>query len=178
LTQCVLQGKRGPAGKAVVMGVLERGDVKEKGKKQEKISQVQTTVVQNTDQKTLQKEVRDRVETGSEIMTDEHAGYMGLEDEYLHQVIKHAEEYVNGHVHTNGIENFWTLLKRTIKGTYTNCEPFHLFRYLDEQSFRFNERGGTDCDRFLNVAASVAGRRLTYKKLTGKTTKLTPAWQV
>ena len=84
-------------------------------------------------------------------------------------LIGHAEAYVNGHIHTNGIENFWSLLKRAIKGTYVSVEPFHLFRYLDEESFRFNERKVTDSERFTEVASSVAGKRLTYKQLTGKT---------
>ena len=86
---------------------------------------------------------------------------------YVHQVINHAEEYVNGNIHTNGIENFWSLLKRTIKGTYVSVEPFHLFRYLDEQSFRFNERQGTDADRFKEAAGGVFGKRLPYKQLIG-----------
>lgn len=92
-------------------------------------------------------------------------------------MINHAETYVQGHVYTKGIENFWTLLKRSIKGTYTSVEPFHLFRYLDEQTFRFNERGITDGDRFLSVVANVAGKRLTYAKLTGnEKPSPVPAW--
>src|SRR5947207_9012045 len=89
-------------------------------------------------------------------------------DLYIHKVIDHAEEYVDGEVHTNGIENFWSLLKRMIKGTYVSVEPFHMFRYLDEEAFRFNERFGDDADRFMQIMAGVAGRRVTYKKLTGK----------
>ncbi len=159
-----LQGGRGSAGKTIVMGLLERG----KGKKK---SRVQTAVVKNTDRTTLHQEVRQRLETGSELHTDEHSGYVGLEDEYTHEVISHAaNEYVRGHVTTNRIENFWTLLKRTIKGSYVSVEPFHLHRYLDEQAFRFNERGGKDPDRFAHVAISVAGKRLTYQKLTGEPT--------
>lgn len=153
----------GGAGKTVVMGLLERG----KGKKK---SRVQATVVKNTDRTTLQKEVRQRIEKGSELHTDEHSGYVGLEDDYAHQVIHHAEAYVRGHVTTNRIENFWTLLKRTIKCSYVSVEPFHLHRYLDEQAFRFNERGGKDPDRFVHVASAVAGKRLTYKGLTGEPT--------
>lgn len=83
--------------------------------------------------------------------------------------INHAERYVDGRIHTNSVENFWSLLKRSLKGTYVSVAPFHLFRYLDEQSFRFNQRKVTDCDRFLQVAASMVGKRLTYRELTGKT---------
>ena len=96
------------------------------------------------------------------------SGYYGLDKEYLHQFVNHSNEYVRGRVHTNGIENFWSLLKRSIKGTYVSVEPFHLFRYLDEQSFRFNKRKGKDADRFVEVAGMVTGRRLTYAELTGK----------
>ncbi len=159
-----LQGGRGSAGKTIVMGLLERG----KGKKK---SRVQAVVVKNTDRTTLHQEVRQRLKTGSELHTDEHSGYVGLEDEYTHEVISHAaNEYVRGHVTTNRIENFWTLLKRTIKGSYVSVEPFHLHRYLDEQAFRFNERGGKDLDRFVHVTGSVAGKRLTYQKLIGEPT--------
>ena len=159
-----LQGGRGSAGKTIVVGLLERGQGKQK-------SRVQTTVVKNTDRATLHREVRQRLETGSELHTDEHGGYTGLEDEYAHEVISHAaNEYVRGHVTTNRIENFWTLLKRTIKGSYVSVEPFHLHRYLDEQAFRFNARGGTDTDRFDHVTRTVVGKRLTYQKLTGEPT--------
>jgi len=82
-------------------------------------------------------------------------------------VVDHAERYVDGHVHTSGLENFWSLLKRGIKCTYVSVEPFHLFRYLDEQAFRFNEREGKDADRFSKALGSVSGRRLTYSELTG-----------
>ena len=156
-----LQGGRGSAGKTIVMGLLERG----RGKKK---SRVQATVVKNTDRATLHQEVRQRLETGSKLHTDEHNGYIGLEDECAHEVISHtANEYVRGHVTTNGIENFWTLLKRTIKGSHVSVEPFHLHRYLDEQAFRFNARGGKGPDRFDHVARTLTGKRLTYQKLTG-----------
>ena len=159
-----LQGGRGPAGKTIVMGLLERG----RGKKK---SRVQTTVMKNTDRATLHQEVLQRLEAGSELHTDEHSGYVGLEEEYTHEVISHtANEHVRGHVTTNGIENFWTLLKRTIKGSYVNVEPFHLHRYLNEQAFRFNERDGKDPDRFDHVAHTLTGKRLTYQKLTGEPT--------
>jgi ISXO2 transposase-like protein len=94
--------------------------------------------------------------------------YNGLSADYVHQVIDHAEKYVDGQIHTNGIENFWSLLKRGLKGTYVSVEPFHLFRYLDEQAFRYNERKGDDGDRFVQAARTAFGRRLTYNELTGK----------
>ena len=88
---------------------------------------------------------------------------------YEHKVIDHAEKYVDGNVHTNGLENYWSLLKRAIKGTYVSVEPFHLFRYLDEQAYRFNNRtGANDCDRFKMAAEMIVGRRLTWKQLVGK----------
>ena len=94
--------------------------------------------------------------------------YRGLDKEYVHKFVNHTETYVEGNVHTNSIENFWALLKRTIKGTYVSVEPFHLFRYLDEQAFRFNERTGTDQTRFVAALGSVTGKRLTYKQLIGE----------
>ncbi len=104
-------------------------------------------------------------------MTDALMAYRQLDAEYIHKFIDHAETYVKENVHTNGIENFWSLLKRSIKGTYVSVEPFHLFRYLDEQSFRFNTCKGKDVDRFLQAVGSIAGRRLTHEELTGKTTE-------
>ena len=86
---------------------------------------------------------------------------------YVHNVIDHAEAYVDGQVHTNGLENFWSLLKRTLKGTYISVEPFHLGRYVDEQAFRFNEREGTDSDRFSAALRGIIGRKLTYRELIG-----------
>ncbi len=145
-----IQG-RGASGKVAVMGLLERH------------GEVRTRVVPDTKSRTLQVEVRENVEPGSEVHTDALASYRGLDPEYVHNVVDHAEWYVDGHVHTNGLENFWSLLKRGIKGTYVSVEPYHLFRYLDEQAFRFNEREGQDADRF----SKVAGRRLTYRQLTG-----------
>ncbi len=91
-----------------------------------------------------------------------------MDDEYIHKVIDHAEKYVEGEVHTNGLENFWSLLKRAIHGTYVSVEPFHLFRYLDEQAFRFKNREDSDSQRFVKVTGSVLGKRLTYAELTGK----------
>lgn len=112
--------------------------------------------------------MREYVLKGSEVHTDALRSYQGLDDAYTHQVIDHAVSYVDGHVHTNGLENFWCLLKRTIKGTYVNVEPFHLFRYLDEQAFRFNEREDTDAGRFVKAMKGIVGKSLTYAKLTGK----------
>jgi len=145
----------GGAGKSAVMGLLERH------------GEVRTKHVPNNRRSTLQREVRQNVEPGSEVFTDALKSYEGLEDEYVHQVIDHAEAYARGKVHTNGLENFWSLLKRGIKGTYVSVEPFHLFRYLDEEAFRYNGRKGSDADRFGTVGKRLAGRRLTYEKLTG-----------
>jgi transposase-like protein len=147
----------GGSGKAIVMGLLERHG---------EGSTVRTKVIFDRSQETLQGEVRCHVEPGSEVMTDAHRSYLGLSDEYVHQFVDHAEEYVRGNVHTNGMENFWTLLKRGIKGTYVSVEPFHLFRYLDEQTFRFNKRHGKDADRFIQTMKQITGKRLTYEELT------------
>jgi len=125
-------------------------------------------VVRNVRRKSLAPEVHQHVEEGSEVFTDSFPSYRTLGEKYIHQVIDHAESYAEGKVHTNGMENFWSLLKRGIKGTYVSVEPFHLFRYLDEQAFRFNTRKGNDSDRFVHVLRGVTGRRLTYRGLTGK----------
>ena len=153
------KGKRkakgtGTVGKAVVMGLLER-----KG-------EVRVKVVPNTKRSSVQMAVRENVYRGSDVFTDALPSYTGLDDEYFHQVVDHAECYVNGRIHTNGLENFWSLLKRSIKGTYVALAPFHLFRYLDEQSFRFNKRKGNDATRFLEAMLNAIGKRLTFKELT------------
>jgi transposase-like protein len=148
----------GGAGKELVVGLLDR----ETGK-------VHVEHVANRKRRTLHEQVKKHVATGAEVFTDELASYTGLDKEYVHQFVNHAERYVEGNVHTNGIENFWSLLKRGIKGTYVSVEPFHLFRYLDEQAFRYNERKGTDADRFREVLSTIFGRRLTFKELTGET---------
>jgi len=145
----------GGMGKVAVMGLLERH------------GEVRVKVVPDRLRTTLQKEVREHVEQGAELFTDALPSYKGL-DEYVHQVVDHAEKYVDGQIHTNGLENFWSLLKRCIKGTYISVEPFHLFRYLDEQAFRFNNRKVTDQLRFLALSRLIVGRRLTYEQLTGK----------
>jgi transposase-like protein len=151
---------RGTAGKVAVMGLLERHG---KGK-----STVRLSTVQNTSREDVQQVIRKHVEPGTNVYTDSHSGYDGLV-EYFHEFVNHAETYARGKVHTNGLENFWSLLKRGLRGTYISVEPFHLFRYLDEQAFRYNNRKGLkDPDRFSKVLKNVAGRRVTYKKLTGK----------
>ena len=151
----------GGMGKAAVMGLLERHGP-------DGHSTVRTKVVQNVRRHQLAPEVRKHVEPGTELYTDSLKSYSGLKADYVHNVIEHAEEYVRGEVHTNGLENFWSLLKRSITGTYISIEPFHLFRYLDEQAFRFNNREMSDGQRFAKVASSVFGKRLTYSELTGK----------
>jgi transposase-like protein len=151
-----IKGPGGYSGKAIVIGLLERH------------GEVRCSVIPDAKHNTLHEQINQHVESGAEVFTDEWRSYFGLNANYIHQVINHAEEYVRGNVHTNSIENFWSLLKRSIKGTYVSVEPFHLFRYLDEQSFRFNTRKGKDADRFNKLAGQVAGKRLTYKGLTGK----------
>jgi transposase-like protein len=147
---------RGPEGKAIVFGLLER----ETGK-------VRATVVSGRRKQHLHREIRENVAPGAELNTDALKSYDGL-DEYTHKIVDHAEQYVDGTVHTNRLENFWALLKRSIKGTYVSVEPFHLFRYLDEQAFRYNERHDTDAERFHKVLGSVAGKRLTWDTLTSQ----------
>jgi len=110
-----------------------------------------------------------RMSRPEQLFTDELASYTGLNKDFVHQFVNHAERYVEGNVHTNGIENSWSLLKRSIKGTYVRVEPFHLFWFLDEQAFRHNERKATDADRFREILNAVFGRRLTFKELTGQT---------
>jgi hypothetical protein len=102
------------------------------------------------------------------VFTDAWVAYTDLDRDYVHGFIDHAEAYVSGQIHTNGIENFWSLLKRGLKGTYISVEPFHLFRYLDEQAFRYNNRKTNDAGRFIDVMNGVAGKRVTYQKLIGK----------
>jgi hypothetical protein len=121
----------------------------------------------------LQTEVLNNVKYGSKIYSDDAVAYDGLKEKFVHEVVNHTEEYVRGQVHTNGLENFWSLLKRNLKGTYVAVEPFHLERYVDEQVFRFNNRATkdnplNDSDRFLLALSQVAGKRLTFAELTGK----------
>jgi transposase-like protein len=142
--------------KTLVLGMLERG------------GNVRAMVVENRRKKELQSNVREHVEAGAAIFTDELLSYEGLEADYQHAIINHAVEYVNDNVHTNGMENFWSLLKRGLHGTYISVEPFHLFRYIDEQAFRFNNRKMTDAERFDIGVREIVGKRLTYAELTGK----------
>jgi len=151
----------GGSGKAIVMGLLDRNT-----------KEVRAMHVPDTKRETLHGKVRDHVAAGSDVFTDELVGYLGLDREYVHNVINHAESYVKGNIHTNGIENFWSLLKRGLKGTYVSVEPFHLFRYLDEQAFRYNNRKTDDGNRFARTLCQTTGRRLTYKELTGKITPM------
>ena len=153
----------GGAGKTAVMGLLERHSPKTK------CSRVVTKVVGKTNRATLQPIVREHVEPGSHVSTDDLLSYKGLDDTYTHGVVDHAEAYVRGNVHTNGLENFWSLFKRCIKGTHISVEPFHLFRYLDAEAFRFNNRNETDAGRFYLAMRGIEGKRLTYKGLTGGT---------
>ena len=131
------------------------------------VSQVRVVMLQGRRRHHVQPEVRKHVEAGSAVYTDQLMSYHGLSADYVHGVIDHAERYVDGQVHTNGLENFWSLLKRALKGTYVSVEPFHLFRYLDEQAYRFNNRKMTDAARFITGLAGVLGKRLTYSALTG-----------
>ena len=126
---------------------------------------VRASVVGTRRKHHLHREIREDVAPGAELNTDALKSNDGL-DEYTHKVIDHAEAYVDGTIHTNKLENFWSLLKRSIKGTYVGIEPFHPFRYLDEQSFRYNEREGTAAERFHKVLGSVTGKRLTWNNLT------------
>jgi transposase-like protein len=149
---------RGAVGKAIVHGLLERGD-------DSKPSQVKANVIPNTERDTLLPMIARNVATGSDVFTDALPSYSGLAARYVHQFIDHATRYVAGKVHTNGIENFWSLVKRMVRGTYVSVAPFHLQAYLDEEVFRFNERKDNDGGRFRTVMAGVIGRRITYSRL-------------
>lgn len=151
-------------GKIAVMGLLERHDTQN-----DRAAQVRLRIIQNTKRSVLGTHILDEVEEGAAIYTDALKSYSDLHyANYAHSVIDHAESYVNGNVHTNGLENFWSLLKRGLSGTYVTVEPFHLFRYLDEQAFRFNNRRQmTDLDRFALACYGIVGKRLTYQELTG-----------
>jgi transposase-like protein len=153
----------GSKGKTIVMGMLDRD-----------VRKVRAKVIPNVKRETLQKEILSTIKRGSKIYTDEWYGYSEVRYRFVHDVVNHSETYVKGQVHTQGIENFWALLKRTLRGTYVAVEPFHLDRYLDEQVFRYNHRKGedgkklTDADRFNAALPGIAGRRLTFAELTGK----------
>jgi transposase-like protein len=143
--------------KTIVFGMVERG------------GKVKTQVVESRKRDSLQPEIRKHVEAGSALYSDALLSYRGLANDYAHQVIDHAVSYVEGTVHTNSMENYWSLLKRGIHGTYVSVEPFHLFRYLDEQSFRYNNRKDlNDAGRFDLAVSQIVGKRLTYAEVTGK----------
>jgi len=158
-----LRGDTRLIGKTVVMGLLDR-----------EARKIRATVVPNTKRETLQAEILKQVEEGSVMYTDESTSYMGLTKKFAHQVVNHLEKYVDGRVSTNGIENFWSLLKRGLNGTYVAVEPFHLFRYVDEQVFRYNTRKDaegkklSDGMRFEMALTQIGGKRLTFAEVTGK----------
>jgi transposase-like protein len=146
-----------------IFGMLER-------KRSDKHSTVRVDCIPTTRKHEFEKRIRANIAEGSALYTDAHPSYKRLAevhfgDAYTHAAVDHAIAYVDGQVHTNGLENFWSLLKRTIRGTYVSVDPFHLFRYLDEQAFRFNARMGTDRERFVEVVRSIIGKRLTYSDL-------------
>jgi len=137
------------------MGILERG------------GRVRTAVISSRKKNVLQSEVRKHVRAGSALYSDALLSYEGLSADYAHQVIDHAVAYVDGQVHTNSLENYWSLLKRGLRGTYVSVEPFHLFRYLDEQAFRYNNRKELDdSGRFAKVVSQIVGKRVTFEQLT------------
>jgi transposase-like protein len=150
----------GSSGKTIVVGMLDRQS-----------REVRAKVIPNVKRETLQTEILKNVKYGSAVYTDDAVPYDKLHWRYVHEVVNHANEYVRGQVHTNGLENFWSLFKRHLRGTYVAVEPFHLDRYLDEQVFRFNNRQKPmdDYARFEKVLGQVAHKRLTYAELTGKT---------
>ena len=144
---------RGAVGKRIVHGLLERG------------GKAIAHVVDAVEPGDLHPIIISNVAKGSNLYTDEHKAYIGLDGYFVHEAVNHAMEYVRGQVHTNGLENFWCLFKRALKGTYTHCEPFHLQRYVDEELFRFNERTDKDAGRFRVLMRAVPGRRLTWRQL-------------
>lgn len=163
--------KGGSMGKTIVMGILDRN-----------LREVRARVVPNVQRETLQEEILKNVKYGSTVYTDEWVGYDKVSYNFVHDVVNHSQTYVKGQVHTQGIENFWSLLKRTLRGTYVAVEPFHLDRYLDEQIFRYNNRATeenplTDADRFSLALTQIAHKRLTYAELTGKTAEGASATQ-
>ena len=147
--------------KTAVMGLLERPRGAEH-------SLVRFTILDERTQARMQGEIHKNVAPGASVFTDAHTAYRGLAKAYMHEVVDHASEYVRGKVHTNGLENFWSLVKRAIHGTYVSIEPFHVFRYLDEASYRFNNRETSDGQRFRRLLSDGLARHLTYAELTGK----------
>ena len=158
-----LQGrgrKNAWAGKVPVMGFLQRHA--DKGQ-----SKIRTKPIDSIRTYRLTQEVKDNVMDGSTVYTDSLASYGKLGVYFDHKTVDHAERYVDGQVHTNGLENYWSLVKRALRGTYVSVEPFHLFRYLDEQAFRFNQRSESDAERFARTLKAIAGKRITFDELTG-----------
>ncbi len=154
--RCVKITGTGGKDKTPVLGFLQRA------------GEVRTQRFPSRRKKVLHAEITKRIEEGSEVYTDALASYEGLAAKYGHQVVDHAIAYVRGRVHTNGVENFWSLWKRTIRGTYVSVEPFHLDRYLDDQTFRYNQRELTDAERFRLVCGNLAGKRSSYRGLIGQ----------
>lgn len=158
-TKLAKEGYQKPA----VMGMLDRES-----------RQVRAKVVPNVKRETLQNEILNQIEGGSTVYTDCASAYDNLAmNDYIHETVNHVEEYVRGNVHTNGIENLWAGLKRSLRGTYVAVEPFHLDRYVTEQVFRFNNRATkdnplNDADRFTLLISQIVGKRLTYAELTGR----------
>lgn len=148
----------GYVNKTAVLGIMERG------------GKIRAEVIPDTKRRTLQQRVKETVEPGSSVYTDAFRSYSGLDADYHHRTVDHAECYVDGRVHTNCMENFWSLLKRGLRGTYISVQPYHLFRYLDERVLAFNLRELDDYSRFVNVLQAGIGRRVTWSELTGKTT--------
>lgn len=152
----------GGVGKQIVMGILQRAT-------EEKPSQVRAKVIRNAKAYVLAAELRANVEKGSKLMTDAHGGYRGLSSDLEHEWIDHKIKYAEGQVHTNGLENFWSLFSRMLHGTYTHIDPQHLNAYVDEQADRFNNRTGTDLSRFKTTMRGMEGKRLTYTDLKSRT---------
>jgi transposase-like protein len=151
----ITQGRSASA-KTAIFGMRQRG------------GDVVAAVIPNASSRAIHPEIHHAVRRGSTLYTDAWKSYKGLDDDFEHKIIDHAERYVDGRVHTNGIENFWALLKRGLHGTYVSVEPFHLFRYLDERVFTYNMRESTDFGRFAAVLDAASGRRLTYAAVTGQ----------
>jgi len=156
------EARGGASGKTVVMGLLDRD-----------LRKVRAKVVPNVKRETLQAEIMKQVKYGSKVYTDDAVAYDDLRSRFVHEVVNKTESYVRGRVHVNGMENFWSLLKRGLSGTYVAVEPFHLSRYIDEQIFRYNNRATkenplTDADRFHLALSQIAGKRLTFAEVTGK----------
>lgn len=157
----------GVTGKTAIVGLLDRG------------KEIRGAVVTGRRRKELQGAIVQHVADGTAVYTDNFMSYEKMPEQFMHKMVDHAERYVDGRVHTNGLENFWSLLKRGLKGTYVSVEPFHLFRYLDEQMWRYNNRATLDSpkndgDRFSLAVSQIVGKRLTYAEVTGKEAETKP----